>query len=133
MKEFFNSIGNWFLNNWQPIVKTLAIIIFGIIIVRIVLAIVKRQLAKTKLDKSVQGFVCSILKFVLYLILIFTIIASLGISITGLTVVISAISLLDIGPFFLITSRINDIFIFFITDDLPATIFFVVSNFITSF
>lgn len=93
MKEFFNSIGNWFLNNWQPIVKTLAIVILGVIIVRIVLAIIKRQLAKTKLDKSVQGFVCSISKFVLYLILIFTVIASLGVSITGLTVVISAISL----------------------------------------
>ena len=66
MKEFFNSVGDWFLNNWQPIVKTLAIIILGYIIVKIVLAVIKRQLAKTKLDKSVQGFVCSILKFVLY-------------------------------------------------------------------
>ena len=93
MKEFFNSVGDWFLNNWQPIVTTLAIIIFGLIIVKIVLAIVKRQLAKTKLDKAVQGFVCSILKFVLYLILIFCIISSLGISITGLTVVLSAVSL----------------------------------------
>ena len=54
MKEFFNSVGDWFLNNWQPIVKTLAIIIFGFIIVKIVLAVIKRQLAKTKLDKSVQ-------------------------------------------------------------------------------
>ena len=93
MKEFFNSVGDWFLNNWQPIVTTLAIIIFGLIIVKIILAIIKRQLAKTKLDKAVQGFVCSILKFVLYLILIFCIISSLGISITGLTVVLSAVSL----------------------------------------
>ena len=93
MKEFFNSVGDWFLNNWQPIVKTLAIIIFGFIIVKIILAVIKRQLTKTKLDKSVQGFVCSILKFVLYLILIFCIISSLGISVTGLTVVISAVSL----------------------------------------
>lgn len=93
MKAFFESVGNWFLNNWQPIVTTLAIIILGLVIVKIVLAVIRRQLNKTKLDKAVQGFVISILKFVLYLILIFCVIASLGISITGLTVVISAISL----------------------------------------
>lgn len=93
MRDFFNSVGDWFLNNWQPIVKTLAIIIFGLIIVKIILAIIRRQLAKTKMEKTVQSFVMSILKFVLYLILIFCIISSLGVSVTGLTVVISAASL----------------------------------------
>lgn len=93
MKEFFNSIGDWFVNNWQPIVTTLAIIIVGFILVKVILAIVRRQLAKTKLDRALQGFVMSILKFVLYLILIFTILSSLGISLTGLTVVATALSL----------------------------------------
>lgn len=93
MKEFFENIGNWFVNNWQPIVKTLAIVILGLIIVKVVLAVIKRQLAKTKMDKAVQGFIISILKFVLYLILIFCVISSLGVSVTGLTVVISAVSL----------------------------------------
>ena len=93
MKAFFESVGNWFLNNWQPIVTTLAIIILGMIIVKIVLAILRRQLNKTKLDKAVQGFVISILKVVLYLILIFCVIASLGIDVTGFTVVITALSL----------------------------------------
>lgn len=93
MKEFFESVGNWFVDNWQPIVTTVAIIILGLILVKIILAIVKRQLSKTKIEKTIQSFVCSILKFVLYLILIFCIISSLGISITGLTVVFSAVSL----------------------------------------
>lgn len=93
MKEFFNSIGNWFENNWQPIVTVVAIAVIGFILVKLILAIVKRQLSKTKLDRALQGFVISILKFVLYLILIFSIISSLGISITGLTVVATALSL----------------------------------------
>lgn len=93
MKEFFNSIGNWFENNWRPIVTVVAIAVIGFILVKLILAIVKRQLGKTKLDKALQGFVLSILKFVLYLILIFSIISSLGISITGLTVVATALSL----------------------------------------
>ena len=93
MKEFFNSIGNWFENNWRPIVTVVAIAVIGFILVKLILALVKRQLGKTKLDKALQGFVLSILKFVLYLILIFSIISSLGISITGLTVVATALSL----------------------------------------
>ena len=93
MIDFFNSIGNWFLNNWQPIATTIAIIFFGLLIVKIILAIVKRQFAKTKMEKTVQSFILSILRFVLYLILIVAILSSLGISITGLTVVISAVSL----------------------------------------
>lgn len=93
MIDFFNSIGNWFLNNWQPIATTIAIIFFGLLIVKIILAIVKRQFSKTKMEKTVQSFILSILRFVLYLILIVAILSSLGISITGLTVVISAVSL----------------------------------------
>ena len=93
MVDFFNSIGDWFLQNWQIIVKTLAIILVGIILVKIVLALIKRQLYKTKLEKTVQTFILSVLKFLLWLILIFAVIASLGVSITGLTVVLSAVSL----------------------------------------
>ncbi len=91
--KFFEDIGKWFENNWVAILITLAVIILGFIIVKIILAIVRRQLAKTKIEKTIQSFVLSILKFVLYLILIFAIISSLGISITGLTVVFSAVSL----------------------------------------
>lgn len=93
IEKIFNDIGNWFTKNWVTIAITLAVIIVGFILVKIILAIIRRQLSKTKLDRTIQTFVCSILKFVLYLILIFAIISSLGISITGLTVVFSAVSL----------------------------------------
>ena len=93
MSDFFNSVGDWFVQNWQAIVTTLGIIIIGIILVRIILAIIKRQLNKTKMEKTVQTFILSVLKFLLWLILIFAVISSLGISITGLTVVLSAVSL----------------------------------------
>ena len=72
MKEFFNSIGKWFLNNWETILTVVAIAVIGFILVKIVLALIKRQLEKTKLDRALQGFVLSILKFVLYLILMHT-------------------------------------------------------------
>lgn len=91
--KFFEDIGKWFENNWVTILIALAVIIVGLIVVKIILAIVKRQLAKTKIEKTIQSFVMSVLKFTLYLILIFAILSSLGISITGLTVVFTALSL----------------------------------------
>lgn len=95
MKEFFESVGDWCsdFNNWRPILITLAIVIIGLILVKVVLAVVRRQLAKTKLDRTIQTFSCSILRFVLYLVLIFCILASLNVDITGLTVVFTAVSL----------------------------------------
>jgi len=93
MGDFFASIGNWFVENYITIIKTFGIIIIGFLFIKIILAILKRQFKKTKMEKVVQSFVLSILKFVLYLILILAVFSTLGISITGLTVVISAISL----------------------------------------
>ncbi len=93
MKDFFNSIGNWFVENWKTIVSFFAIVILGILVVKIVLAIVKRQLKRTKIERTIQTFILSIAKFVLYLILIVCALSSVEVSITGLTVVISAISL----------------------------------------
>ena len=93
MRDFFKNVETWFLQNWQTIVKTILIIVIGLVLVKVVLALIKRRLNKTKMEKTVQTFILSVLKFLLYLILIFAIISSLGISITGLTVVLSAISL----------------------------------------
>lgn len=93
MGEFFKNVEIWFLENWRTILKTLLIIIIGAILIKIILAIIKRRFNKTKMEKTVQTFILSVLKFLLWLILIFAVIASLGVSITGLTVVLSAVSL----------------------------------------
>ena len=93
MKEFFDNVATWFLTNWEAILRTVLIIVVGIILLKLILALIKRRLNKTKMEKTVQTFILSVLRFLLWLILIFAIISSLGISITGLTVVLSAISL----------------------------------------
>ena len=93
MNEFFKNVETWFLQNWQVIVKTVLIVVIGAILIKIILALIKRRFNKTKMEKTVQTFILSVLKFLLWLILIFAVIASLGVSITGLTVVLSARSL----------------------------------------
>ena len=88
-----NTVVNWLSANWWNIASAFIIFVVGIIAIRIVLSVISKILSKTKLEKAAQGFVRSVLKFVLWLILILVVLSSVGVSITGFVVVISAASL----------------------------------------
>lgn len=88
-----NTIVNWFSANWWNIVSAILVFVVGVIVIKVLLSLISKFLAKTKLEKAAQGFVRSVLKFVLWLILILVVLSSLGVSITGFVVVISAASL----------------------------------------
>ena len=88
-----NSVVDWFSANGWNIVSAFLIFVIGVLVIKILLSLVSKFLAKTKLEKAAQGFVRSVLKFALWLVLILVVLSSLGISITGFVVVLSAASL----------------------------------------
>lgn len=88
-----NSIVDWFSANGWSIVSAVLIFVVGVLVVKILLSLVSKFLSKTKLEKAAQGFVRSVLKFALWLVLILIVLSSLGVSITGFVVVLSAASL----------------------------------------
>ena len=88
-----NTVVNWFSANWWSIVSAILVFVIGVIVIKVLLSLISKFLSKTKLEKAAQGFVRSVLKFVLWLILILVVLSSLGVSITGFVVVISAASL----------------------------------------
>ena len=65
-----NTIVNWFSANWWNIVSAILIFVVGVIVVKVLLSLISKFLSKTKLEKAAQGFVRTVLKFVLWLILI---------------------------------------------------------------
>ena len=95
-QNIWNSIVNFFNNNFWNIVKFVAIFVIGIILVKIVLNICKKIMAKTKMEKVTQGFLYHILKFCLYLIFILVLLSTIGISMTGVITALSA-AVLAIG------------------------------------
>lgn len=92
-EEIWNSIVNFFKANIWNIVWFVVILFGGIILIKIVLNITKKILNRTKMEKIAQQFICTILKFVLYLVLILLLLAQVGVEITGILTACSAVIL----------------------------------------
>ncbi len=93
----WNSIVTFFTENnnaniWN-IVWFIAILVIGIIVIKIVMAVVRKVLSKTKIEKIAQQFACTILKFVLWLALILLLLSRIGVEVTGILTAFSAIIL----------------------------------------
>lgn len=71
----------------------LLVVVIGFFAIKIILRIIKRMFKKTRLDNTVGEFLLSIIKFCLYLIWAMVMVSSLGISLTGFTVIATALSL----------------------------------------
>ncbi|MBQ7352047.1 MAG: mechanosensitive ion channel [Clostridia bacterium] len=91
--QIWTSIKDFFTNNFWDIVLFVAVLFIGMIVVKILLNIVKKLMAKTKMEKVTQSFLFHIVKFCLYLIFILILLSMIGISITGLLTTISALVL----------------------------------------
>ena len=91
--KIWNDITTFFKNNIWNIVLFIAILLVGIIVIKIVLNITKKLLSKTKMEKIAQQFICTILKFVMYLALILLLLTRIGVEVTGILTACSAIIL----------------------------------------
>lgn len=89
----WQSIKDFFSNNFWNILIFFAILVIGIIVVKLLLNLFRQIMAKTKMEKVAQSFLYHILKFVLYLILILILLSTIGISISGLLTTLSAMVL----------------------------------------
>ncbi len=94
MSEFIETLKNWWANNASPqLLPTLLTLLAGIIVIRIVVAIVNRMLAKSKLEKAAHGLIRSVVKVVLYVLLALICASALGIDVTGVVALASVASL----------------------------------------
>lgn len=95
-KAMWESIKNFFVNNVWNIILFFAVLILGIIVIKILLNIIKRVLNRTKMEKIAQNFLRATIKFLLYLILVLALLSIIGINITGIVTALSAL-LLAVG------------------------------------
>jgi len=94
LKSFWE---NFYKNIGLSIVQSLAILVLGIILVKVVRSIVKRVAIRShKLDTSAVSFIVSIVTVLLYVALIITVVISLGLSATSVIAAVTAV-LLAVG------------------------------------
>lgn len=94
--NIWNTCVNFFKTNGWNIIKFFAILIFGIIIIKIVLNIIRSIFNKTKMEKIAQQFLVGTIKFLLYLVLILLLLSTVGVQVTGIITALSAV-LLAVG------------------------------------
>ena len=75
------------------VVKAILFLIVGLFIIRTVLRIVKNRFEKRNVDMSLRGFLMSIIKFVLYALLILSVAGNLGYQTTALLGALSGLVL----------------------------------------
>lgn len=89
----WDDIVNFFKNNVWNIVMFFAILLIGIIVIKLTLNILKRVLNKTRLEKIAVGFFLVVFKFLLYLCLVLILLSVIGLNVNGLITALSAIVL----------------------------------------
>ncbi len=89
----WNDIVTYFQTNVWNIVFFFVILILGIIIIKIIMTVLRKVLGKTRMERIAQQFICTAVKFCLWLILILILLSQIGIQISGILTAISALIL----------------------------------------
>ena len=91
--KIWDDICTYFKTNVWNIVWFFAILVIGIIVIKILLAVIRKVLKHTRMEKIAQQFICTILKFILWLLLVLLLLSQLGVEVTGILTAFSAVIL----------------------------------------
>ncbi len=94
--QIWTDIKNFFIDNVWNIVRFFAILLIGLIVIKIILNIFKRFMSRTRMERIAQSFLYHVMKFLLYLVLVLILLSTMGIAISGMLTAISAV-LLAVG------------------------------------
>ena len=90
IRNWFNSLGATALSRLLPFVL---ILLVGMIVIRIIDAIINKALSKSKLEKAAHSLIKSLANTVMYVLLALIAASSLGIDVTGIVALASVITL----------------------------------------
>lgn len=94
--KIWNSIKTFFTDNVWNIVLFFAVLVLGIVLVKIIINIIRRIFAKSRMEKIAQQFIIGIIRVLLYLVLVLVLLSIIGVQITGIVTALSAL-LLAVG------------------------------------
>ncbi len=92
----WQQIKDYFTDNYMNILLFFAVLLIGMILIKIFCAIFAKILSRTKMEKMAQHFFTVIMKFLLWLVLILVLLGIIGVELSGALTAVSAV-LLAIG------------------------------------
>ena len=93
---FWNKVKNFFVGNVWNIVRFFAVLLIGIILIKVLMAAFRKIFSKTKMESVAQNFLLAIIKFLLALVLVLALLAVVGVELTGVITALSA-AILAVG------------------------------------
>ena len=93
MERFLNWLTNTGYAALSRFLPCLVILVAGILVIRIVLSVVSRTMAKSKLEKAAHSLIRSVVRVILYGLLALMAASSLGINVTGIVALASVVTL----------------------------------------
>ena len=94
--KIWGTITGYFSANVWNIVAFFAALILGIIVIKVVIAVLRKVLTRTKVEEVARNFILAVIKFVLWLVLILILLSIIGVQITGVITALSA-AILAVG------------------------------------
>lgn len=91
--KLWDSILDWATSVGVNLLKAVAFLVLGVVIVKIILKVLRNALAKTKLEKVAARFIVNVIKFLMYLILVYIFASMIGIPMTWFVAISTAASL----------------------------------------
>ena len=89
----WQSIKDYFSDNYMSVITFFATLIVGMIIIKIALTVCARIFTRAKTEKITQNFLLAVIKFILWLILVLVLLSLIGVEITGMLTAVSALVL----------------------------------------
>jgi len=96
MNEIWTTVKDFFSDNVWNIVKFFATLIIGILVVKILTAVVRKVFSRTKMEPVAQSFLITVVRFVLWLVFIIVLLSVVGVQVTGIITAVSA-AILAVG------------------------------------
>ncbi len=93
-KEYLNQIDTWFKENGLKCIIAIITLILGILIIKLLMLLIRRSVKKIKnIEQISVSFICSIIKILLYITLLFIVSQIVGIPTSGFVALFSIVSL----------------------------------------
>ena len=94
--NFWGTITSFFSRNVWHIISFFAVLVIGIIVIKIISSVLKGIFTRHKMEEVARNFILTIVKFVLWLVLVLILLSVIGVKITGIVTALSA-AILAIG------------------------------------
>lgn len=92
----WTTIKDFFSNNVWNIVKFFAVLVIGIIVLKLLFMGLRKIFARTKMEEVAQNFLLTVIRFLLWLVFILILLSIIGVQITGIVTALSA-AILAVG------------------------------------